>query len=297
MTKLWFGLILLIINGFAVKGALAATYAVTGGGGPNGKSLFELDPTTGGVTLVRDVGIPMTGLVITSEGRMFASSPSSQDGTCYLAELSMAGDIISNVLLEDELGVAVEDDLCTDLSLDLASDTMYLSGFDSFGEIDMSSGSPEYRGSGPANCGGAAVDGSGRVFCSSWCDGVAENGPEIFEIDPLNGPLPGNASSDYLMGMGLADNGQMLGSVYEGQCSGSGGDLNIGDIVTVDVDTGGITLLRSLGPDYKIHDIAAIPGSGPTETPLAVSTVPSFFLLALSGLLALFGVYRVRASK
>ena len=275
---------------FASSHAVAATYAVTGGGGANGKSLFELDPTTGSVTLVRNVGIAMTGLVITSEGRMFVSSPDTENNGCYLAELSMAGDIISNVLL------SAGRDGCSDLSLDPASDTMYLSGYNSFGEIDMSSGSPEYSAYGEANCGGAAVDGSGRIFCSTWCE-LLESGPEIFEIDVSFGPLAGNASSDYLMGMGLADNGQMLGSVYEGGCSGSGGDLTIGDIVTVDVDTGDITLLRSLGQDYKIHDIASGPVVDEPTPSVPVTTLPAFLLFALSGLVALFGIARVRASK
>lgn len=292
--------------------SFAAVYAVTGGGGPSARSLFTLDVSSGDVTLVGEVGYPMTGLVATSDGALLAYTPDTTncgDWECHepaILHLNPADGSVTALEPVDLSGTITEDTQIQDLAIHPITGRVFAVGYYGvFGELlGIGSGSVTYQPidiletSDFFSCGAAefAPNNSDVLLCTDWCESEFSPSSGLHALQTNGYYLGSIATTNSLIGMG-AVNGQMYGHVYRGGCGGLGPD-NQGDFVVLDVDTGVQTVIKSGANVPYIHDIA-FPNvlAPPTPESVPVPALPAYLLVALSGLLAVFGFVRTRASS
>jgi len=302
-------LIILLILFFSVPTTMAATYAVTGGGGDDSRSLFSLNPDTGALTLIGEVGFRMTGLGFTSDGRLWAVTPAINDDQCddatwecFIPALLLLdpsdGSVLDSRPIELAEDAGWEYEQIQDLAIDPYTDRMFVVGYHGvFGELDTTDGGVvtllevgDLREQDTASCGAAAFDGGGSLYCTDWCWGSLEGDVgALHQLSTADGSiLSSTPTTNSLIGMGRVGD-VMLGSVYKGGCGGFGPGSR-GDIVSVNLDTGEQTLILSGDGIPYVHDIA----SDGFAISKAVPTLPLFGLVALCGLLGVAGMRRLR---
>ena len=101
-------------------------------------------------------------------------------------------------------------------------------------------------------------------------------------------------SSEFLLALGLVDSQQFLTELQ--QTDGGYTQFSYEFVADSVAPVLGIGLGATASPSVLLDDVVVVKIRD-AESPTPVPSMPMYLLLALSGLLALFGVFRVRASK